>query len=326
MVILKQIRSIIMICALTLTLFAGLAPPTHGENVAVAGIVTTETSGLNVRESPSRAGAWITSLKRGTFIRLHTYENGWWKVEYTQGQYGYCDAQYITVHTAETATVQTLGSPLNVRTSAGTAYTVADKIPNGTEVIILAESHEWMYILYHGVKTGYVSADYIATESEPYRAVALQVPCYRQKDSRWSSVKLGQSGKTLGKIGCTTTCLAMTESYRTGKTVTPKTMASTLSYDSTGNLYWPTRYENQFYNESEALQLIYNELAAGRPVLYGSKTRSGKSHWVVVTGFSGNTLSAENFTIHDPGSNYRTTLQDHIDAYGVFYKVVTYTE
>ena len=100
-------------------------------------------------------------------------------------------------------------------------------------------------------------------------------------------------------------------------------MSKTLSYSSSGNLYWPSEYMVTTSSENY-LKAFYDSLISGKPVLFGSKNSYGTQHWIVVTGFSGSELSAENFTINDPGSNLRPTLSQFISAYPNFYKYFYY--
>ena len=73
------------------------------------------------------------------------------------------------------------------------------------------------------------------------------------------------------------------------------------------------------------LEGIYKLLQAGRPVLLGMRNATGKQHWVVVTGFSGGeTLKAEAFQIHDPGTNRRANLRQLLDEHPLFYKYFYY--
>jgi hypothetical protein len=46
---------------------------------------------------------------------------------------------------------------------------------------------------------------------------------------------------------------------------------------------------------------------------------------VVITGFTGGELTESAFTIHDPGSNSRTNLQQFRSVYPVFYKYFCFT-
>jgi len=99
-------------------------------------------------------------------------------------------------------------------------------------------------------------------------------------------------------------------------------MARKLRYTSSGNVYWPSNYK-VVTSSSSYLSKIYNLLKQGKPVLLGAKNFYGGQHWVVVTGFTGGTLTASNFTINDPGVN-RTTLQQFLNSYPNFYKYFYY--
>jgi hypothetical protein len=128
----------------------------------------------------------------------------------------------------------------------------------------------------------------------------------------------------MAKIGCATTGLAMTESYRTGTTITPATMAKRLKYTSTGSLYWPENYV-AVTSKTDYLKKIYELLRSGKPVLIGAKTASGTQHWVVVDGYNGgSTLTASGFTVNDPASASRSTLQELFDTHPYFYKYFYY--
>ena len=181
--------------------------------------------------------------------------------------------------------------------------------------------------MYNGKSVGYVSASYLVKASggtaQSNSAVKLSVPSFKQTDARWANVKIGTSGDTIGTSGCTTTALAMTESYRTGTTLTPAAMASRLTYAPAGWLYWPSNYVLST-DGTNYLQTVYNLLKSGKPVILGMKKANGAQHWVVVTGFTGGVLTAANFTVNDPGSNSRTRLSDFVSVYPNFYKMVYY--
>ncbi len=287
-----------------------------------AGVVAVSSGYLNVRKSASTASSVVSTLKKGSYITLISQNGSWWYVEYAKGRYGYCHSSYIKGTDSSVATVNTQSSPLNVRNGAGTGHTKLGAVPKGETVIILSTSGDWCRILYNGTKTGYVSKKYLAL-TNGYRAVSLTVPYYLQTDSRWSWVTLGSSGQTIGKIGCTTTAVAMVESYRQGKTIYPDAMSKKLSYTSSGSLYWPENYVG--VTSGLDLQAIYDYLLAGKPVIVGFTTKSGGQHWAVVYGYSGgNSLKAGGFLIKDPGAQSRTTLADLMEDYPRFAKYVYY--
>ncbi|MBE6943651.1 MAG: hypothetical protein E7453_05255 [Ruminococcaceae bacterium] len=287
-----------------------------------AGVVSITTGYLNVRRSASTSAGVVSTLKKGSYVTLLSKEGSWWRVEYAPGRYGYCHGSYIRAVDASSATVSTAGSPLNVRSGAGTSYSRIGSLSNGASVLVLSTTGNWHRVLYGGAKTGYVSASYIKLGSD-YRAISLSVPYYLQTDSRWSWVTLGPSGQTMGKIGCTTTALAMAESYRQGKTIYPDAMAKKLSYTSSGSLYWPSNYVG--VTSGLDLKAIYEYLKQGKPVIVGFTNRNGGQHWAVIYGYSGgNSLKTGGFLIRDPGSKSRTNLSQLIEDYPNFSKYVYY--
>lgn len=311
-----------------LVIFGVLAMPVRADAAsagAQAGMVSTSSGNLNVRSGGSTNSAVLTSLPKGSYVTLVSRSGAWWYVEYGKGLYGYCHADYITPVSGSTATVQTQSGSLNIRSGPGTSYTRIGSLGKGETVLVLSTSGGWSRILYHGTKNGYVSAQYLSGGSAGFAAVSLNVPSFKQTDSRWANVQIGTSGKTIAQIGCATTAVAMMESYRTGKTIYPDAMSRKLSYTSGGSLYWPSNYV-AVTNGNGYLSAIYELLRQGKPVLLGARDASGKQHWVVVTGFAGgNVLTAAGFTIHDPGSNSRTNLQQFLNVYPNFYKYFYYT-
>lgn len=288
-----------------------------------AGVVATASGSLNVRASASTGASVVASLKKGSYVTLISKSGSWWKVEYSGGRYGYCHADYITTVAGTAATVKTQSTSLNVRSGAGTSYARIGSLAKGETVLVLSTSGSWSRILYDGTKTGYVSAQYLSASASSDAAISLSVPSFKQTDSRWANVKIGTSGKTIAKIGCATTAIAMMESYRTGTTIYPDAMSKKLSYTSSGSVYWPTNYKT-VTSSAGYLSMIYELLKQGKPVLFGAKNAYGTQHWVVITGFTGGSISASNFTINDPGSNSRVTLQQFLSAYPTFYKYFYY--
>lgn len=155
------------------------------------------------------------------------------------------------------------------------------------------------------------------TESDSVK-VTLNVPSYKQTDSRWSGTKIGS--KTIGNVGCLITDLAMVESYNTGTTIFPDVMKAKLKFDN-NDLIWSSAkgYTHLTYNTgitNAIMAKIYAQLKAGRPVIIGACNSKG-SHWVVVTGYTGNSTSSfdpSNFKINDPNAN-RTTLAHFLTSY-----------
>ena len=313
----KRFLSLALVCLLLLS--ALCLPAFAASGSPAAAKVTTGKANLNVRAGASTSAAIADKLPDGTLVTLLEQNGSWWKVRYDKAKTGYCHGNYLTVYPSSFhTTVSTGGSALNVRKTAGTDAAVLARLQNGEAVAVLSQANGWSKILYHGSKSGYVASRYLATT-----AIRFDVPYYSQTDARWKNVAIGTSGGTIGTIGCTTTCLAMTESFRTGKAVTPKAMAQTLRYMAGGALYWPADYETALA-ETEVLRQIRDVLQSGRPVIYGAKKTNGTQHWCVVTGWNGKTLSDAAFTVQDPASASRTTLTQFRALYPAAYKLAWY--
>ncbi len=325
-VTMKKLLSILLTLIITLSIFIMPIKSYGATLTSQAGVVTVSSGKLNVRKSASTSSVILTSLSKGSYVTLISQSGNWYYVEYADGKYGYCYKSYIKADSGKTATVKTNSTSLNVRSGGGVNYGIKDSLPKGEIVIVLSTLNGWSKILYNGAKTGFVSSQYLSTTSTPsgYSKVALKVPSYKQTDSRWANVIIGNSGKTIGKIGCATTAIAMMESYRIGTTIYPDAMSKKLNYSSSGNVYWPSNYI-AVTSSTNYLQKIYQKLKEGKPVMLGAKKSNGSQHWVIITGYNGNdTLTASGFTINDPGSNKRTTLQHLLNDYPIFYKYFYY--
>lgn len=262
----------------------------------------------------------MTSLNKGSYITLISKSGFWWKVEYGPGRYGYCHSDYISVLSGSPMSVSTQSGSLNVRSGPSTGYGKVGSVSRGMTVLVLSSSNGWSHILYNGTQTGYVSAQYLSGGNP---AVSLWVRNMKQMDDRWAEKELAQSGKTFAQIGCATTAIAMLESHRTGIVRYPDEMMTLLKYTPSGSVYWPSHY-TAVTTGSGYLSNLYKLLKQGKPILFGATNSYGSQHWVVITGFTGGSISAEKFTIQDPGSNTRTNLQQFLASYPNFYKYFYY--
>jgi len=151
-------------------------------------------------------------------------------------------------------------------------------------------------------------------------SIILDVPLFKQNDTRWKNVKIGD--KTIGAIGCTTTAIAMIYSYNNDNITLPNDMRYKLSYsnndllwDSLKNVGLSSKEYNSSANQS-MLSTIYQKLDAGKPVIIGAITNSGDyQHWVVITGYIGSntaSLSTSDFVVNDPGTQCSETLSEFL--------------
>lgn len=324
---LRKTINIAVAIALCFSLFSFMPKGNAAVKPNGAGRVTTSSTKLNVRSSPSASAAVKTKLSKNSYVTLIEKSGNYWYVQYSSGGYGYCHQDYITRVSTDVRTVKTTSGRLRVRSGASTSHSVKAYLSSNAYVTVLSTSGSFSRVVYNGNQTGYVHSDYLkkatsSSSSTTYKAKKLNVPDYKQTDSRWANVTLGSSGQTIEKIGCATTALAMTESYRTGTTIYPHQMAKKLSYTSGGAVYWPSNY-TIITSSSGYLKKIYDTIQSGKPVIIGAKKSNGSQHYVVVTGVkSTNTLTTSSFYINDPGTSSRTTLAQFLSAYPNFYKMM----
>jgi hypothetical protein len=106
-----------------------------------------------------------------------------------------------------------------------------------------------------------------------------------QRDPRWASEKLGTSYVTVGRYGCTITCLSMlSEYYKDFKT--PRNLARYLKYTKDGRVIWdslpavlPFKLEKRLYRRDD--ERIKKSLKdPNRAVIF----QVDYHHWVVACG------------------------------------------
>ena len=143
---------------------------TGSSNTTTTQSGTVKVNGaLNVRSGAGTSYSVIGSLSNGAKVEIVETSGNWYKIKYGSG-YGYISKDYVTVSsssnsgstnttTMQSGTVKVNGA-LNVRSGAGTNYSVIGSLSNGAKVEIVETSGSWYKIKY-GSGYGYVSKDYI---------------------------------------------------------------------------------------------------------------------------------------------------------------------
>lgn len=114
-----------------------------------------------------------------------------------------------------------------------------------------------------------------------------------QSDKRWSLVKIGKTLLTLGRWGCTITCIAMLSSFF-GFYLSPIEIAKFPGlFNADGKIIW-SMIEKLFKGKFKFVWRYYKrndkairESIAGATTCVILEVRNG-SHWVVATGVYGN--------------------------------------
>ncbi len=161
---------------------SGSTSNSGSSNTATTQSGTIKVSGaLNVRSGAGTGYSVIGSLSNGAKVEIVETSGSWYKIKYGSG-YGYVSKDYVTVSsssnsnngstsnsgssnttTTQSGTIKVSGS-LNVRSGAGTSYSVIGSLSNGAKVEIVETSGSWYKIKY-GSGYGYVSKDYVTVSS-----------------------------------------------------------------------------------------------------------------------------------------------------------------
>ena len=159
----KLLRTCLLTVALT-------ALCTIGASAACLGAGTVTADALRLRDTPATDGAILaTAPSNAKLVVLEEAGGGWYKVSYNAVE-GYMAGEYLTVSTSMDAAlgygkVNSVVSSLNIRSGAGTGYSVLSSVSGGTVLELTGVQDGW-YKVVHGGASGYVSSDYITLTSE----------------------------------------------------------------------------------------------------------------------------------------------------------------
>ena len=120
---------------------------------------------LNVRSGAGTNYSIIGSLSKGTKVEVISTTNGWSKIKYN-GSTGYVSSKYLSSSstTSSTTIKYVTATTLNVRSGAGTNYSIIGSLSKGTKVEVISTTSGWSKIKYNG-STGYVSSQYLSSSA-----------------------------------------------------------------------------------------------------------------------------------------------------------------
>ena len=131
----------------------------------------TEKTSVNLRmrssKSTSSSSNIITTIPKGTTIKVYQESNGWYYVAYgsrkgyVKSGYFVSDSSSPSVSSSETSGRTTANVRLRSSRSTSSSSNIILVIPKGRTVTILSESGSWYKVRYNG-QTGYVSSDYVS--------------------------------------------------------------------------------------------------------------------------------------------------------------------
>ena len=128
---------------------------------------TVTASALNIRSGAGTNYSVITKVYKGESVNILDSSNGWNKVELSNGKVGWASSDYINInHNLQNGTNisghgKITTSVLNVRSGAGTSYSVIAKAYEGEKVELLESLNGWYKIKLSNGTIGWSSSDYI---------------------------------------------------------------------------------------------------------------------------------------------------------------------
>ncbi len=126
---------------------------------SAAQTATVDASSLRLRSEASTSSTTLKNLPNGTTLTVLQTLDGWYKVSHN-GTTGFVSADYVNVSgTVGTGTVT--ASVINLRSGAGTSYSVVRQLSQGTSVTVLDNMGSWYKVSANG-STGYLSAEYVS--------------------------------------------------------------------------------------------------------------------------------------------------------------------
>lgn len=122
-----------------------------------------------------------------------------------------------------------------------------------------------------------------------------------QRDPRWAALKLGQSKLTVGRYGCTTTCISMLSDYFKSFIDPGKLATATLKYTKDGLIIWQSvdniphmKFEARMYGQKDA-EIMASLKDPKKAVIL--QVNNGQ-HWVVALRRS--IWNKKDYTVLDP--------------------------
>ncbi|TCI52268.1 cell wall hydrolase [Exiguobacterium sp. SH1S21] len=191
------------------------------------------TVNLNVRSTPSTAGAVITTLPKGTKVKYGTYNQSWHKV-YLNSRTYYASAPYIKqiVSSPTTITTQSASSTgvttenLNIRVTSHRDAKIFTTLKKGTEVNYAVHNSSWAKVFLNG-KTYYAAKAYIAPK------LVVSAP---KKQSGYTNRDIQLFNRTLQ-----TSPVAKTIPAKRAVTFSIHNSSWSVIYEGTKTYYTPTR-------------------------------------------------------------------------------------
>ena len=165
-----------------ISLASSTTPPSNSgssnNNSTIINTGTVNATVLNVRSGSSTSHSVIGTLSSGSKVEIIETANGWHKIKYNNTQ-GYVSADYIKIntdsnnntsidqpsHITDGKVAIVTADALNVRSGAGTSYSIITTARYGSKLPIISYTSGW-YKVQVGSSTGYVSESFVTVTNE----------------------------------------------------------------------------------------------------------------------------------------------------------------
>ena len=118
----------------------------------------TATSGVNIRKGAGTNYSIVGAIPYGAVITVTQKSGNWGKTTYN-GTTGWVCLDYCELTIPLPRYRVSASSGVNMRSGAGTSYSIVSAIPYGTVITVTQTSGNWGKTTYNG-KTGWVCLDY----------------------------------------------------------------------------------------------------------------------------------------------------------------------
>ena len=161
----RPARRLTALCLAVLLLLPCLPISAHAASTG------TTTAYVNLRTGPGTDYAILETVPLGAQISiLDTGNPGWYRVTAPSGNSGYMCSDYILASGGDAGASTVLFTArttafVNLRAGPGTGYGIYLTVPLGDTVSVLDTANAGWYRVQYGSYTGYMSADYLQTQS-----------------------------------------------------------------------------------------------------------------------------------------------------------------
>ena len=177
-----------------------ISTSTNIESMSKTGKVVKTTDFLNVRSQSNADSSILGKIYPGDTVSItgKDKKTGWYRIKFGEKE-GFVSSYYIELIDSNTSTNTTkkiTTANVNLRTGAGTNYSIITTVSSGTVVEVISTSGSWSKVTV-GSKTGYMSNSYLKDYSSSSSSTTSK-PLY-------SKVKVvidaGHGGKDSGAVG-----------------------------------------------------------------------------------------------------------------------------